>query len=389
MATTLLRPDQTFYPSPRLAGEAPVETLAYMVTFDPTAQEARRAGDPRRRPEVARTSASRPAAWRCRTSATSCTTSAGTHAARPSAPTRRTRTSSAATCWCRGFARRASTSSTSSPTLASRSSCTRSSRGDRLAGRLQPPAHHPLRSRRHLRERARRSRRQRPGRHLHRRPRQLLGERALGARPRAAGARLRLLVAPRIRHRDHQRVGHAQHGRGRRHPRDPARRRLRPQAAHLGPPQAAPQAGDRPRQGKPDGARAAPGARSDQGLRLCRRGHELEGPQRIDLGLAPRRLVVQGREGHRDPGRARLRGRAAAAAQRASRQCRRSSPTSTSRSTTSSSTSRLGHRRVPAVRRERSVQAEEDGQRAPRRHRAQGRAPDERAAERRARRWSR
>src|SRR5258706_11757313 len=39
MATTLLRPDQTFYPSPRLAGEAAVETLAYMVTFDPTAKK--------------------------------------------------------------------------------------------------------------------------------------------------------------------------------------------------------------------------------------------------------------------------------------------------------------------------------------------------------------
>ena len=35
---TLLRPDPTFYPSPRLAGEAPPETLAYMVTFDPTGQ---------------------------------------------------------------------------------------------------------------------------------------------------------------------------------------------------------------------------------------------------------------------------------------------------------------------------------------------------------------
>ena|SRR6266699_148495 len=35
MATTLLRPDQTFYASPRLAAKAPVETLAYMVTFDP------------------------------------------------------------------------------------------------------------------------------------------------------------------------------------------------------------------------------------------------------------------------------------------------------------------------------------------------------------------
>jgi selenium-binding protein 1 len=35
---TLLRPDLTFYPSPNLAGQAPAETLVYMVTFDPTAQ---------------------------------------------------------------------------------------------------------------------------------------------------------------------------------------------------------------------------------------------------------------------------------------------------------------------------------------------------------------
>src|SRR2546430_936380 len=39
LATTLLRPDQTFYPSPRLAAKAPVETLAHMVTFDPTRQK--------------------------------------------------------------------------------------------------------------------------------------------------------------------------------------------------------------------------------------------------------------------------------------------------------------------------------------------------------------
>jgi methanethiol oxidase len=38
MATTL-RPDQTLYPSPRLAREAPVETLAYLVTYDPTARQ--------------------------------------------------------------------------------------------------------------------------------------------------------------------------------------------------------------------------------------------------------------------------------------------------------------------------------------------------------------
>jgi len=34
----LLRPDPTFYPSPRLAADAPAETLAYMATLDPTAQ---------------------------------------------------------------------------------------------------------------------------------------------------------------------------------------------------------------------------------------------------------------------------------------------------------------------------------------------------------------
>jgi methanethiol oxidase len=39
LAATLLRPDQSFYPSPRLAAQAPVETLAYMVTFDPTAKK--------------------------------------------------------------------------------------------------------------------------------------------------------------------------------------------------------------------------------------------------------------------------------------------------------------------------------------------------------------
>jgi methanethiol oxidase len=36
---TMLRPDQTLYPSPRLAKEAATETLAYMVTYDPAAQQ--------------------------------------------------------------------------------------------------------------------------------------------------------------------------------------------------------------------------------------------------------------------------------------------------------------------------------------------------------------
>ena len=55
------------------------------------------------------------ARWRCRTPATSCTTSAGTPAPRACARTRRTRMSSGATWWCRACAPRASTSSTPSP----------------------------------------------------------------------------------------------------------------------------------------------------------------------------------------------------------------------------------------------------------------------------------
>ena len=45
----------------------------------------------------------------------------------------------------------------------------------------------------------------------------------VGGRPRPAVPRLRLLVAPRPRHDDHQRVGHAEHGRGRRRSRAAAR----------------------------------------------------------------------------------------------------------------------------------------------------------------------
>src|SRR5207237_336418 len=79
---------------------------------------------------------------------------------------------------------------------------------------------------------------------------------------------LRLLVAPRRRRGHHQRVGDAEDGRERRQRRDPPRRRLRPPPAHLGPAEAPAQAGDRPRRRAPDGARAAAGARPDEGLRL-------------------------------------------------------------------------------------------------------------------------
>ena len=37
----LWKPDQTFYPSPRMAMQAPRETLGYVVTFNPTPQNGR------------------------------------------------------------------------------------------------------------------------------------------------------------------------------------------------------------------------------------------------------------------------------------------------------------------------------------------------------------
>ena len=74
-------------------------------------------------------------------------------------------------------------------------------RGDRAQDRLQPPAHRPLRPRRDLRHRAR----QRPtatGRAASScsTTTRFDGQGRVGGRPRAAGARLRLLVAPQLRH---------------------------------------------------------------------------------------------------------------------------------------------------------------------------------------------
>ena len=68
-----------------------------------------------------------------------------------------------------------------------------------------------------------------------------------------------------------------------------ARRQVRPPAARLGPRQAPPPAGDRPRRRAPDGARAAAGARPEQGLRLRRRRRLDRRPVGLGLALGPRR----------------------------------------------------------------------------------------------------
>ena len=69
--------------------------------------------------------------------------------------------------------------------------------------------------------------RRRTGRHLRARSRDVRDQGRVGARSRPAAPGLRLLVAPRPRHDDHQRVGHAEHGEGRRQSRAAARRQVR------------------------------------------------------------------------------------------------------------------------------------------------------------------
>ena len=77
------------------------------------------------------------------------------------------------------------------------------------AHRIQPATHRALRTRRDLRQCARLARGRRPWRHLHHGPGDIRSSWPLGAGPWPAAPCLRLLVAPGLRHHDHQRVGHA------------------------------------------------------------------------------------------------------------------------------------------------------------------------------------
>ena len=93
----LLKPDPTFYPSPKMAMQSAPEKLAYVALINPTKSGTADAigvvdVDPDSK-SYGRWSV-RPT---CRRRATSCITSAGTRAARVSVPTRRTRTWSGAT----------------------------------------------------------------------------------------------------------------------------------------------------------------------------------------------------------------------------------------------------------------------------------------------------
>ena len=261
-------------------------------------------------------------------------------------------------------------------------------RGARQAHRLQPPAHRALRPRRPLHVRARQPRRRRPRRRPPARPRRLLAARPVGDRPRPAEPRLRRLVEHRLRHAAHERVGHAEHGRGRAEPR--AARPVRPPPPRLGPQEAPPQAGDRPRRRAADGARAAPRARPDQAVRVRRRRRLDRRPHRLGVAVgAQARRVGRRHEGHRDPAGA---GRDRAAPARAAAVRRRPAAHHRHRAERrrpDAARLLLGHRRAQALRRHRPAQPEGDRLGAPRRDRPPRRPPGGRRSSTAARRWSR
>ncbi len=83
--------------------------------------------------------------------------------------------------------------------------------------------------------------------------------------------------------------GTPEHGEGRRESRAAAGRQVRAEAARVGPAQADPPPGARPRRRAADGARAPAGAQSDPRLRLRRRRRLAGGSVELDLPLVSRR----------------------------------------------------------------------------------------------------
>ena len=386
-------PDPSFYPSPRLAMEAPQEEVGYVAFLNPDASDGRPdALGVLDLEEAPPPSASSWASSTCPMPAMSCTISAGTHAAPPCAPGLRTRTWSGATSWCRACAPRGSMSWTSG-TIPGAPSIAKVIEPEELIHKTgySRPHTSALRSRGDLHERAgRRGERRRPGRDLPARLRDVRAPRPVGGGARPAALQLRLLVAPGVRHTPVERVGHARHVRERGGAREAAGQGVRPSAPHLGPEAPCAPAGHRPRRRAPDGAGATPGPRSAPHGRLRGRGGVRGRPERIGMALvaAPRRLV-RGQEGDHHPGRAQGRRRASTRAEGLRRRTSARDRHQPLAGRPLALRVLLGHGRAAPVRRVRSGGAEAHGHGRARRHR-QERVPSGAPARSTAgRRWSR
>ena len=98
---SIWRPDPTFYPSPKMAMDAPAEKLAYVAMVngkDNGRHDAMGVVDVDPAPRAMAISSAR---WTCRMPAMSCIISVGMHAARACARTLRIPMWNAVTWWCR------------------------------------------------------------------------------------------------------------------------------------------------------------------------------------------------------------------------------------------------------------------------------------------------
>ena len=302
---------------------------------------------------------------KCRTPATSCITLAGTRAARRCVPTHRIRISSGATCWCRACDRREFTFSTPSP-MRRNPKLVKTIEAEEIASRAGYSRPHTV----HCGPDAiyvsalGAPNGRRAGRNFPARSRELRRAGAMGSRSRAAAVRVRFLVASRLGRGGDERMGHAEHDRKRRRARVAARQQVRTRDSYLEPAQPASSEVARPRRRESNGARAAPVARSDQDLRLRRRGDLDQGFVGVYLAVVSRRRRLESAQGDRNSRRARRRKRAAAGAQAVQGGAaadHRHQPESRRQVSVRRV---LRHRRPEAIRRERPVQAEADGQRA-------------------------
>ena len=196
---------------------------------------------------------------------------------------------------------------------------------------------------------------------------------ALGGRPRPAVPGLRLLVAPRPRHDDHQRVGHAEHGR---------ERRRTPSCCSAASTATRCTSGTCARAGTCRRSTSAPSSRWCSSCARRTIPHKTYGFVGVVVSLKDLSASIwlwhrdggqlgKVREGDRDSRRAGRRRPAAARCSSRSARCRRWSPTSTCQPRRPLPVRLLlGHRRASAVRRLRSVRPEADRLGAPRRHRA-------------------
>jgi hypothetical protein len=182
-------PDQTFYPSPRMAAKAPPETLAYVAAFDPERKKPDAIAVVDVDPKSSSYSRSSVRS-RCPMPATSCIISAGMPVPPACAPMRPIPMSSGAIWWCRAALLAAAHHRHQAGPEESEDRQGDRARGDRREGELFTAAHDSLRAGGNLCQRPRRCPGQPARRHLPARSRQLRRARPVGAGPRAPGTRL-------------------------------------------------------------------------------------------------------------------------------------------------------------------------------------------------------